>query len=261
MTRGVVTLLLAFAAPAFGWTVIAPQIDGWAADPLPVYVNPTGCTIPEAELYDEVDRAIAIWNAVPTSRLTMVRSPLVSTTTHTEFQADTATDMPVIFCDPNFGDSDHVGSADFVPAATLLRNISVGPLVNAAIYLNVQPGAGAEISQMDIEELRITLTHEMGHMLGLGHSDASTSLMYFSLSGKSTARITEDDRMGITFLYPRNEFSKGAFGCAAVPGSGTPWGMAAAFLYLAALVLAARLITSGRLRALREWRRIGTSKR
>lgn len=242
--------LLAMASPAFGWTLLSPQIDGWAAKELVIYVNPTNCTISESDLNAEIDRAIAIWNEVPTSRLTMVRSQTPSAVTPAEYEAGTATQLPIIFCEPNFQTA--IGSANVVPAATSVSNITAGPLTSAAIYLNAQLGAGAEISSIDVEEFRIVLTHEMGHMLGLGHSAASTSLMYFSVSGKSTYRITEDDKMGIAYLYPRNELSAGAFGCAAVPGSGTPWGLAAALCFLIGLIGAGRIVRSGRLRALPE---------
>ncbi len=250
MSRLLLALCL-LSSPVFGWTLIAPNADGWEGDPLVVYVNPDNCTIPEEELYAEVDRALAIWNQVPTSRLTMVRSPVPSTVTPAQFEAGTATQLPVVFCEPNFETA--IGSADVVPAATSLRNIN-GPLTEAAIYLNSEVGTGAEISTMEIEQLRIAFTHEMGHMLGLGHSAASDSLMYFSVGGKSNARITEDDKMGITYLYPRNEFSKGAFGCSAVHGTGTPWALGFAALYLVALLNFGRLVRSGRLRALRESR-------
>jgi hypothetical protein len=245
MIRALGLSLLVVASPAFGWTLIGPSLSGWAKETLYVYVNPDNCTIPTEELYDEVDRAIALWNQVPTSSLTMQRFPTPSTVTPEQFETDKATELPVVFCEPDFETA--IGSADYVPAATSLRNLGNGPLTNAAIYLNAELGSSAEISQMDTNALRIAFAHEMGHMLGLGHSAATDALMYFSVSGKSTARLTEDDRMGITYLYPRNEFSGGAFGCAAVPGSGTPWGLAGALVYAAALIGAGRRIRSGRL--------------
>lgn len=226
-------LLLVSASAAHGWTLVGPQVSGWSARTLAVYVNTTNCTLSADVVNAEVDRAIAIWNRVPTSRLTIVRSPTPSTQGAAQFNAGTATELPLVLCETNFDSA--VGSADFVPAATLITNIGNGPMTRAAIYLNAQTGAGAEISRLPIESFRIALTHEMGHMLGLGHSSASEALMYFSVSGKSTARLTEDDRMGIDWLYPRNELAAGAFGCSAVHGSGTPWALVSALAYLAAL--------------------------
>ncbi len=242
--------LLLSVSPAFGWTLLSPQIEGWAEKTLVIHVNPTNCTVSDEELYAEIDYTIRIWNKVPTSRLTMVRSETPSTVTPAEFEAGTATELPVVFCDPAFESS--IGSSNVVPAATSVRRIVTGPLTTAAIYLNAQVGTGAEISQMEQEAFRIVLTHEMGHMLGLGHSKASTSLMYYSVGGKSTARITEDDRMGIAYLYPRNELSRGAFGCAAVHGTGTPWGLAAAIWFFLGLIGLGRAVRSERLPGLRE---------
>lgn len=233
----------------FAWTLVSPQIDGWSPRTLTIYVNPTNCTMTESQVYDEVDRAIAIWNQVPSSRLTLVRSPTASTVTPDEFEAGSATQLPVVFCEPDFENA--IGSADAVPAATQLSNLGAGPLTSAAIYLNAEVGTGAEITQLEPEEFRIALTHEMGHMLGLGHSASTGSLMYFSITGKTTARLTEDDRMGITYLYPRNELAAGTFGCSAVHGSGTPWSLLGALAYLLSLWgLGRRWIRSERLPSL-----------
>lgn len=45
------------------------------------------------------------------------------------------------------------------------------------------------------------LCHEMGHNLGLGHSNDRGAIMYPSGMGQDENKLSYDDRMGITSLY------------------------------------------------------------
>lgn len=56
-------------------------------------------------------------------------------------------------------------------------------------------------------DLQNTITHEIGHFVGLGHpySDGrETSTMYYSASGGETSKreLSEDDINGVNYLYP-----------------------------------------------------------
>lgn len=53
--------------------------------------------------------------------------------------------------------------------------------------------------------MQVVLAHEIGHILGLGHSHDSNALMYFDASAKNTLRLAQDDIDGLTYLYPRDE--------------------------------------------------------
>jgi hypothetical protein len=46
-----------------------------------------------------------------------------------------------------------------------------------------------------------------GHVLGLGHSQVTNSLMYFDATYKATLGLSQDDMDGMSYLYPRNELS------------------------------------------------------
>ena len=179
-----------------------------------VKVNPTDCTLENEELFAQIDSALAVWNNLPLSGLHLVRSLEDASMTPDEYLAGDSSEVPIIFCDPDF--ELNTGDSDVVPAATRVgvATTTDQTLNRAAIFLNAEVGAAAEISQLPPAVFQITLAHEVGHMLGLGHSSVPAALMYFNVSNKSSAFAGEDDIQGITFLYPRNEFQRNPFGCA-----------------------------------------------
>jgi len=214
--------LLILSASAQAWTLIGANSGGWTARTLPIYVSTDNCTIPAEKVIAIVDSAIASWNGVPTAEITLRRAELAVPVTAGEFVQGTAPQTPLIFCDPNF--SSHIGDGDpeGIPAVTHVSAVN-GHINYGGILLNAEEGMSAELSQLDEAELAITVAHELGHVLGLGHSSDRAALMYYSISSKAAALLTEDDMDGLSYLYPRNEFQRGAFGCAAVHQPETDW--------------------------------------
>jgi hypothetical protein len=63
----------------------------------------------------------------------------------------------------------------------------------------------------------IIIAHEVGHILGLGHSQDPAALMYYNAGGKAALTLGQDDIDGISYLYPRNELGGDKMmGCALV---------------------------------------------
>lgn len=52
-------------------------------------------------------------------------------------------------------------------------------------------------------ELAEILAHEFGHTLGLGHSNDSTALMYYQVTGMGPS-LRADDQLAVRWLYPRS---------------------------------------------------------
>jgi len=233
-------LLALLSSPVRAWTLIGASSGGWTARQLTVYVSTQNCTLPDEAILSIVDNAIRSWNGVPSAEITLRRELVTTAVTAAEFVLDQATQVPLIVCDPNFGSHVSGANPDGVPAVTQVSS-SGGHLVYGGILLNAQEGAGAELSQLDPTELAITVAHELGHVLGLGHSSDRLSLMYYSISGKASSVLTEDDMDGLTYLYPRNEFQRGGFGCAARHQPETDWSYGAWILIIVAGFLSFRL--------------------
>lgn len=200
---------------AMGWTHVGNNIRGWKNRTVTVYVNASNCPISESQLNEIVDTAISVWNGVTDSSLVIKRG--LSTASVGEFLAKSTTELPVILCDPNFSVQVGGASINVVPAATFSIDTDENGNINySGILLNAESGAGANISLLTEGQVELTLAHEMGHALGLGHSSQKEALMYYSLGTKQQALLTEDDLDGIIQMYPRNEFTGGMMGCSSV---------------------------------------------
>ncbi len=195
---------------SFGWTLIGPATSGWPTRNLVFYVNYSNCPVDSADLNRWLDNAISTWNRVPSSDLTVSRHLEGVTATAAQVSAGTTTLSPLIICNPAI--SDLGVPANSVPASTVVT--PDGPIGAAIIHLNAEVSAPANIASVDPGKLVAVLAHEMGHVLGLGHSSQPEALMYFSVANKPDAILVQDDMDGITYLYPRNEFIYGPMGCA-----------------------------------------------
>jgi hypothetical protein len=206
-----VTLFILFVVSngAFAFTIEGEGLAGWQTSNLVVYFNPTDCPVDRATLTYAIDQATALWSSVPSADIHLSRSPEDVSDTPAEFLSGTARNVPLIACDTNLS-GDLQLSANSIPAATKLGQDS--PITYGAMLLNGEPRAGAEISQLTNEELRVVVAHEMGHLLGLGHSASPQALMYYSVSEKSLPVLTQDDMDGLSYLYP----ATGSLGCSAV---------------------------------------------
>lgn len=214
---------LAIGARAAAFTMMASNLGGWARGDLAFRLNPANCP---PSVSNALDASLALWNSVPGSRLKLSRGP-DATEGVAELKAKTLTQTPLIVCDPNFGATawSSFASARAVPAIGMIFNWS--PISSGGLALNVEPGAGADVNGYDLNKLSVVMAHEIGHVLGLGHSADPAALMYFSAGYKQNLSLSDDDADGIAYLYGRDEALGGdpPFGsCGRVlgPGDGPP---------------------------------------
>ncbi|MFM8270333.1 MAG: matrixin family metalloprotease [Pseudomonadota bacterium] len=209
-----IVIFLFLSSFAQAWTHLGSNTYGWKEKKLTFHVNPTNCTLPESELYQLIDNAIKAWNGVPNSDLEISRSLTVATDGDAEFRAKTATQVPLILCSKQLSDYGSIDANTILGFVPYFDENAEGYVQYSGLVLNAQAGALAELSQLSSGEAELIIGHEMGHVLGLGHSGDPNSLMYFQLN-KDFLLITQDDQDGIAHLYPRNVLG-GALGCASV---------------------------------------------
>jgi len=175
--------------------------------------------LPDGAL-EAIDAAFASWSNVEGSRAGFVarRSP--------DARGRAALDEHhTVFVDHDWPYGEQV-----LALAAVWSNAETGELLHYDVRLNgdliwsVGGGPGYD--------LQSTLTHEVGHVLGLDHTDLEEAAMFADLEAGGFVRdLHDDDADGARALYPLDEFS-GA-GCSATSsGVGT-----AVLTLLAALML------------------------
>jgi hypothetical protein len=102
-----------------------------------------------------------------------------------------------------------IGSSTELARTVLSYRVQSGTLVDADIFVNLagfefSTGESCEVGKYD---LRYTLTHELGHVFGLDHSDVDGATMAAKAEeGDCGGRtLNEDDLEGYCALYPLEE--------------------------------------------------------
>jgi len=206
------TMLVFASGSAQAFTLIASGIQGWTASTLTIKWNSSGCGVDATEFESELRVAIDAWNSVPTSRLKLAYGGTTATTL-TALRNKTATDAPVIACNTTFL-TDHPSDSGVVGLGFAQYLNGTGPVIDFGyIELNAQSGDSGAVSRLVEHQLALLLTHELGHVLGLGHSGDAASVMSYSRRYSGNTLLSRDDMDGISFLYPRVEPGAGIFGC------------------------------------------------
>jgi len=217
-TCAVITGVVTSSTPARAFTLTGSFVKaGWEKTELAFDVNETSCTtlgISAADLNDSIDAAIELWNTVPTSGIKLKRGAVVTGTTNS--------DPPVVYCDNTMGATiGGTGSAGV--------NTGTGRPVIGSLKLNGLASNAAYFASLSVATRNVIVAHELGHVLGIGHSDQEAALMYYSTGVKGEMRLSQDDIDALTWLNPRDEPTDGVMGCATVqsihgagggPGSG-----------------------------------------
>jgi hypothetical protein len=217
----------------------APVLLGWPESELPVKWatvenNGPGTPVTPAEFTEIVENSFAAWENVPTSFVRFEKAndygasdgvvPLSPPVTSDSFSPVRTLfgrlGPPVddgmnnlVYCVTN-GWTDDYGFSTSALAVTLFAFSTNTRLVAGGdIFLNCDDMAGIwdiidpanpDQSKYDIQN---TITHEIGHLIGLGHPYAdgrqSSTMFYSAATGETSKReLSQDDINGINYLYP-----------------------------------------------------------
>ncbi len=173
-------------------------ICSWASPNLTfAFEDGTGDVAGSAEL-QAVRNAFATWNAA---------APITFTEVATTEKPDVVIDWRPA------ADPDHsmvggvLAHADFPPGCSVVTNTLPKPVhFDDSEHQWV---IGSTPNGFDVETVAL---HEIGHILGLLHSDVAGSVMFPTVSSNSTKRaLTADDLSGIRKLYPASRLAPGAY--------------------------------------------------
>ncbi len=213
-------LLLSTQVDAFTLFGNKAELKGWDTKELTFHLNPEYCPDTIDSLLAE---AMQVWNEVPTANLKVVRGEDVDTSVEEALQGQAGAGTPTIHCVNNI--SGLGTNADVIPGYATAVGVDAQRHINyGVLVLNVQPGARANIEALDQGLVIGVIAHEIGHVLGLGHSSDQSALMYYDGTKREQASLAQDDADGFTYLYPRDELKADAplGGCGVIPGRGGP---------------------------------------
>lgn len=229
--------LLAFAptcANAFTLSGNDGSAQGWAETEVKFLVNTSNCPA-SVDVVSLVQEAIKVWNNVPTSRIKLSYGGATTSTTDSN--------PPTVYCTTNMVPFAGAGSNDSVAGVGRgNRQVIGGPIVSGLLIVNASGGQSSVENQPDTAR-KVVMAHEMGHVLGIGHSQDAAALMWYDASAKTNFSLAQDDVDAVTYLYPRNELGQDQLmGCGltkstSAPPPGTAAGLALLFSIPMALAL------------------------
>ena len=225
MTRFVVRVLVAILAigsptPAFAYLKFGVRVGGNLVDirwnrTIAYFVTDRGVPgVPSTELRDAIGRAFSTWQGVSSA---VVRSQFQSLTNVLPDGPDGRT---------TFGFVDRPDLDRVLGATSFFLDQRTGEIIEADVFFNARfswsTATNGEAGRMDLQSVAL---HEIGHLLGLGHSAlgeteisgggrrvlGSGAVMFpIALTAGSIAdrQLQPDDRAGINDLYPTADFSE-----------------------------------------------------
>lgn len=211
-------LLSLFAADANAWEVrldSAGQEMMWSANDVPYRVNPSGNHgLSEAAINTLMAAATRNWVSPLKGKLTFTQGD------RTEIRAPKYEDnVNVIYFDEEWSQDPSLLALTYVWSNTQ------GEILGFDLAVNATDHSWATDGRADANDLLNTLSHEIGHALGIDHSpDIAPATMYpSSPAGEVQKRdLHDDDVAAAVYLYGGKD-QDAATGCSSVANAKRTW--------------------------------------
>lgn len=204
--------ILLMLSTAHAWEVNR-NADGdplhWPVGEVEYWINPdNGQGISAERLHFLVGAAASAWSRVPGVQLTFDDRGDT-----TMAAADYTDDKNIIYFEDSWPEE---WDASFL-ALTFTWSVEGGEIIAFDLAINEDNfdwGVGGAQAENDLMNM---LTHELGHAVGLSHSQVEDATMYFQASKgeRGKRNLTIDDEEGARFLY--GDLLAASAGCAAAP--------------------------------------------
>jgi hypothetical protein len=259
MTRRLIWLLVvgvgvASPLPTQAYLKFGVRIGGRLVDvrwdqPIRYFVNDTAVSgVSAADLQTAITRAFSTWQEVPTAA---VQSQFVGFTQARPGEDDGRT---------TFGFLDRPELDRVLGATSILIDAQSGAIIEADVFFNTRfawsVAPNGENGRIDLQSVAL---HEIGHLLGLGHSAigetemtaggrrviASGAVMFpiaFAAGSIVDRTLQPDDRAAISDMYPSGDFNSTS---SSISGTVTKNGAGVFGAHLAAVNLATGAIVGG----------------
>lgn len=163
---------------------------GYANPEITIMINQSSCPA-GIDLAKIVSDAVEVWNRVSWSKLKL--------TVGGDTTATTSTFPPTAYCDATI-----TGSTLGLGGSSMNSNFV---LVGGSLRLNTNVGTAGYVLNQSYDRVVVVAAHEIGHLLGIGHSPDSYALMNYTIGSKTSLNLSQDDLDAVVYLYGRDELS------------------------------------------------------